>query len=207
MHATSAIDAICMVLTRSQRRSTPFCDTETIPDDEFWAVDAAIRAAEEAFDAVPLLAPVLMPVVPGSVAVAPGLAARSAVTPAGWLPAPELRLPPVLDARRLQPPRQAAPQSAAHSPQRRLSAPAALDSAAPAKRPPSVTPARRLSRTAPHTMRSPAIRDLKSSPPAAAQSTMLRFLTPHSSTGATRTARARARLGRRSRVWRRRRRG
>ena len=180
-----------MVLTRSQRRSLPLCETVTVPDDEFWAVDAAVRAAEEAFDAIPLLAPVLMPVVPGSMPVAPGLVPRSAVTPVGWLPAPEPRLPPAFDARRVQQPMPVAVGSAAPSPQRRLSAPAAFDTTGPATPPSALTPDGR-AQTAPHTARAPGTHALRSSSPAATQSTMLRFLTPRRSATVPCTARARA---------------
>ncbi len=180
-----------MVLTRSQRRSFPLCETETVPDEEFWAVDAAIRAAEEAFDAIPLLAPVLMPVAPGSMPIAPGLASRSAVIPAAWLPAPEPRLSPASDARRVQQPMPAALRSAAPSPQRRLSAPATLNTAGPAGPPAALTPDAQ-AQPAPQTARSPATHALRSSTPAAAQSTILRFLIPRRSATVPRAARARA---------------
>ncbi len=178
-----------MVLTRSQRKSLPLCETETVPDDEFWAVDAAIRAAEEAFDAVPLLAPVLMPVVPGSTLAAPGLATRSAVAPVGWLPAPEPRLPPAFDARRVQHPMPTVLRSAAPSPQRRLSAPAALAATGTATPAAALTPAGR-AQTALDTAQTPATCALRSSSPTATQSTMLRFLMPRRSASAPRAARA-----------------
>ena len=173
-----------MVLTRSQHRSLSWVETESVPDEEFWALDAAVRAAEEAFDAIPLVTALPMKVVAGPVPLAARMTSRPAATSGAWLPAPEPRRIPALDARQLGQPCQPAMQSAVHSPRRRLSAPAALDTGGPARTPDAPTPSMR-SQTASRPARLPVTSAAQSPPPAGVQSTMHRFLTPRRGVTAT----------------------
>ena len=110
-----------MVLTRSQHRRVSSIETETLPDDEFWALEAALRTAEEASDAIPPVVAVPMQMSMARVPLSPGALGRLPAASASWLPAPEPRRP---DAQHPEP-RSSIPPTR-HSPRRRFSAPAAL---------------------------------------------------------------------------------
>ena len=172
-----------MVLTRSQQRRLSLIETETLSDDEYWALDAAVRAAEEASDMIPPMAAVLMQRSMALAPLSPGaLLGRSAAASASWLPAPEPIRMALFSAQQNEPDSLWAAPPRRHSPQRRLSAPAALQSASMPASPASLAVKEH---ALPMTARvhSPAGSSTGKAPPPAGQNTLHRFFPRRRSTG------------------------